>query len=171
MITDPPYLGFGFTHENYHDQIKPFLELMLMCSYPTNRIAISQPKFRLQDFSASFGLDRLLVIPDAFEDSRGEDANFLLRNPVRMVPRKYEPWSNFCATEHPNARNVVKMAALVDVMTYPEDTILDPFCGSGSIGLAAVMLGRGYIGIELLESRAKDASRRFDQIGSARLQI
>lgn len=171
VITDPPYRGFDFDPENYLMKIRPYMLQMLHCSGSKNRIAISQPQSRLQEFSSSFGFDRMLVIPDAFEDDRGEDAYFLIRNPLRMSSRIHQTWSGFASTDHPNSRNINKMAVLIDVMTESEDTILDPFCGSGAIGLAAVMLGRNYIGIELLESRAEDARRRFDALGSSGLEI
>ena len=51
------------------------------------------------------------------------------------------------------------------MMTLPGETVMDPFCGSGAIGLASVMLGRNYIGLELMEDRANDAKGRFQSLG------
>jgi modification methylase len=40
------------------------------------------------------------------------------------------------------------MEALVADFTDPGDIILDPFCGSGTTGVAAIRLGRRFVGIE-----------------------
>lgn len=44
--------------------------------------------------------------------------------------------------------------AIVEDFTDPGDLVLDPFCGSGSLGIACVRLGRRYLGID----NGKDAA-------------
>ena len=44
-----------------------------------------------------------------------------------------------------------------------EYKILDPFCGSGSFGVACKMLDRDFIGIDLDESYVKLARARINQ--------
>lgn len=51
--------------------------------------------------------------------------------------------------EHPTEKPVSLMADLVRDYTKPGQTILDPFCGSGSTGVACAKLGRKFIGIEI----------------------
>lgn len=50
---------------------------------------------------------------------------------------------------HATQKPVDLMLALVAAFTDPGDVILDPFAGSGSTGVAALRLGRRFIGCEL----------------------
>jgi len=50
------------------------------------------------------------------------------------------------ASGHPTEKNVDLMC---DLVRRTEGTILDPFMGSGTTGVAAVKLGRRFIGIEI----------------------
>lgn len=50
---------------------------------------------------------------------------------------------------HPTVKPVALMEYLIKMITPPSGTVLDPFNGSGSTGMAAVGLGFNYIGLEL----------------------
>lgn len=50
--------------------------------------------------------------------------------------------------EHPTEKPVPLMKELIADLTKPGQIILDPFMGSGSTGVAAVQMGRKFIGIE-----------------------
>lgn len=49
---------------------------------------------------------------------------------------------------HPTEKPLSLMAEIIELFTNPGDVILDPFMGSCSTGVAAVRLGRRFIGIE-----------------------
>ncbi len=49
---------------------------------------------------------------------------------------------------HPTEKPVSLMAELIEDFTNPGELICDPFLGSGTTGVAAVRLGRKFIGIE-----------------------
>lgn len=49
---------------------------------------------------------------------------------------------------HPTQKPVALMMRLVEQFTDPGDVVLDPFCGSGTTGVACLALGRRFIGIE-----------------------
>jgi site-specific DNA-methyltransferase (adenine-specific) len=54
------------------------------------------------------------------------------------------------------------MLELVSLFTDPDELILDPFCGSGTTGVAALRLGRRFIGIEMNETYAAVARERLE---------
>jgi hypothetical protein len=49
---------------------------------------------------------------------------------------------------HPSPKPLEAMRLLISRYTAEGETVLDPFMGSGTIGVACVQLGRNYIGIE-----------------------
>jgi len=52
------------------------------------------------------------------------------------------------ANIHPTVKPLALMRWLVRLITPPGGMVLDPFCGSGTTGCAAVLEGFGFIGIE-----------------------
>lgn len=70
---------------------------------------------------------------------------------------------------HPTQKPVNIMIQLIEYFSHPGDTIFDPFMGGGSTGIAAMLTGRKFIGIELdgnyfkiAKKRIEDASMRFN---------
>ena len=49
---------------------------------------------------------------------------------------------------HPTVKPVALMRWLVRLVTPPGGTVLDPFAGSGTTGIAAVLEDRSFIGID-----------------------
>jgi site-specific DNA-methyltransferase (adenine-specific) len=45
--------------------------------------------------------------------------------------------------------------------THEGDLVFDPFCGSGTTGVAAKELGRFFVGVEMEEEYAELAARRM----------
>jgi site-specific DNA-methyltransferase (adenine-specific) len=62
--------------------------------------------------------------------------------------------------KHPTQKPIELLERIVVSASNPGDLVLDPFCGSGTTGLAATRLGRQFIGIELDPEYADLATRR-----------
>ena len=86
----------------------------------------------------------------------GGSYNIWSCNSTRGEGKRGEP------ERHPNQMPLPLCLKLVALFSEPGETILDPFCGSGRIGEAAVMLGRNYIGL--------DASVKWVRIAFARIE-
>lgn len=71
--------------------------------------------------------------------------------------------------DHPTVRPVDLMRWLVRLITPPGGTVLDPFCGSGTTGVAAVDEGFGFVGIDKNEEWITDIAKH--RIAEARLEV
>jgi ParB-like chromosome segregation protein Spo0J len=60
------------------------------------------------------------------------------------------------------------MTALIERFTVPGQTVLDPFCGAGTTGVAAVALGRRFVGIDLDAGALEKARARLEAASRAR---
>ena len=66
---------------------------------------------------------------------------------------------------HPTQKPVATLKPLIEAFTQDHDLVLDPFCGSGSTLLAAKILRRRYLGIELDEQYYAAAIKRLQPDG------
>ena len=72
---------------------------------------------------------------------------------------------NVCKEKcHPCPLPINLMIRLVILLTNKNDVILDPFCGSGTTCVAAKMLGRRYIGIDISEKYCEIARQRLEAV-------
>lgn len=55
------------------------------------------------------------------------------------------------------------MKTWIDRVAFDAETILDPFMGSGTTGVAAIQMGRKFIGIEREERYFDIACKRIEQ--------
>ncbi len=82
--------------------------------------------------------------------------------PDRGLP---DIWRCQWASQRPNGHPAEKPIGLLDrmVKATPGETILDPFMGSGTTGVAAVKLGRRFVGVEIEPKYFDAACRRIDE--------
>jgi len=62
---------------------------------------------------------------------------------------------------HPTVKPIKLMSWLVRLVSKKDDTVLDPFMGSGTTGVACKQLDRNFIGIELNEEYIVIAEKRI----------
>ena len=63
---------------------------------------------------------------------------------------------------HPTVKPLALMRWLVRLVAYPGDTVLDPFTGSGTTGVACAEEGREFVGIEREAEYIEIARRRIE---------
>ena len=85
------------------------------------------------------------------EDCRTRENN--VPNKLRPEPRK---------NPHPTVKPLKLMAYLITMGSREGDIVLDPFCGSGTSCIAAMMLNRDYIGIEISPEYHEIALKRLE---------
>ncbi|MBL4951024.1 site-specific DNA-methyltransferase [Neobacillus sp. YIM B02564] len=66
--------------------------------------------------------------------------------------------------KHPTQKPVQLMEFFVKVLTNEGETVLDPFMGSGSAGVAAKLNNRNFIGVEINEDYFQIATRRIQEV-------
>jgi site-specific DNA-methyltransferase (adenine-specific) len=81
----------------------------------------------------------------------------LCRNVWRIAP------GASARTGHPAVMPVELAARAIRLSTWPGETVLDPFAGTGTTLLAARLLGRGAIGVEVSERYCELAAKRLVQ--------
>jgi site-specific DNA-methyltransferase (adenine-specific) len=62
----------------------------------------------------------------------------------------------------PTVKPIALMRYLIRLITPPGEICMDPFLGSGSTGMAAVLEGRDFIGIEMSEDYLEIAKARIE---------
>lgn len=72
-------------------------------------------------------------------------------------------WEKKCG-KHPTQKPLRLLYRIILACTHEGDTILDPFAGSCTTGIAANLLGRKFIGIDMSEEYLQLAIRRKEEI-------
>jgi DNA modification methylase len=85
------------------------------------------------------------------EDYRMRENNV----PYKLGP---EPRKN----SHPTVKPLKLMSYLITMGSRPGDIVLDPFSGTGTTSIAAMLLKRDYVGIEISPEYHEIALKRLD---------
>jgi site-specific DNA-methyltransferase (adenine-specific)/modification methylase len=82
--------------------------------------------------------------------------NFI-ESPICMGPERVKnPF-------HPTQKPIKVLQHIIKVASQEGDTVFDPFMGVGSTGVAALLLGRKFIGIEIDQKYFAAAHKRLEQ--------
>lgn len=107
------------------------------------------------------------VSKSGFAQYRHESAFLLAKGRPDMPAHPIsdvQEWEYSGNREHPTEKAVSVLKPLIKCFSKKGDVVLDPFSGSGSTSVAAAMLGRRYIGVELEARYCKLAQRRLSAL-------
>ena len=82
------------------------------------------------------------------------------RHPISDV----QPWEYTGNRKHPTEKAVRVIEPLIQSFSKPGDLVLDPFSGSGTTAVAALLNNRHYIGIELEQQYCDIARERLTDV-------
>ena len=166
VITDPPYPDYYISEYQYRDGLIDFLK-----DYSCRQLVFWSAKVEFPlDYTAIHIWDKKLRAGSHYERifERNGHATYTVfthcsnNNPItgQMLRDPY--------TGHRSQKPIALMVELIEKFTKEGDTILDPFMGSGTTGVACVQTGRNFIGIEIdptyfaiAEKRIKEAQAQM----------
>ena len=162
IITDPPY-GVEFRGEDWDREVpKVAVELPSMCE----RVAIIMGATAIWQFPEP---KWVACWARPASSSRSKVGGFSHWSPILLygdikLPVDFNSWHAIANAYppgfgHPSPKPLCVMRWLVREVVDEGKTILDPFMGSGTTGVAAVQLGRRFVGIEV-DQKYYDLARR-----------
>lgn len=83
------------------------------------------------------------------------------------IPNNKEKWE-LAFGKHPTQKPIRILDRLIRLSSKPNDTVLSPFCGSGSECVAAKLVGRNFIGVEIDNGYCNLARKRLAHISMQR---
>jgi len=79
-------------------------------------------------------------------------------------------WEKSCG-KHPTQKPLSLMSRIIMASTKEGDWVLDPFNGSGTTGVAASLLGRKYLGIDMEIGYLELASKRREELENEEVRL
>lgn len=127
---------------------------------------------------AVFNLDNVRI-PQKYPGKRsykGPNKGQLSGNPLGKNPSDVWDIPNVKAqhvekTEHPCQFPVAIPQRLIKALTLPGDLVLDPFMGSGTTGVAALVEGRRFVGAELVKRYYDISVERLKEAAKGKAKI
>ena len=176
VITDPPF-GIGFKYASHEDNPNGYIEWLwpvieqaeALCS-DGSPVFVWQSGTNIRRLAEWFPRDwRLFIAAKNFVQMRPTAMQWSFDPVVCWWTGTEKPWSLGTASKdftiantapviaspsniekgHPCPRPLDLMRHVIGQWVRPESTCLDVFMGSGTTGVAAMQLGRKFIGIEI----------------------
>jgi len=189
ILTDPPYItnyrardGRRVPGDDNDGWLKPAFAQMYRV-LATDSFAVSfygwpkADRFMQAYRAAGFRVVGHLMFPKGYASStrflryQHESAHLLAkgnpREPEKPIADVIE-WKYTGNKLHPTQKPLSALLPLVEAFSRPDGMVLDPFTGSGSSLLAAKMLGRSYMGVEMDAKYHAIAKRRLESHHQAR---
>lgn len=151
VITDPPY-GIGIANNPFRQKF----EKQEWDSKPIDREVLHELK-RISKYQVIWGGNYFELEPSKsflvwdkcqpynFTSSMCEQAWTNLNKPAKLFRHDVKSYKK----QHPTQKPVELMLFCINYLPDDVGTILDPFMGSGTTGVACVQTGRNFIGIEI----------------------
>ncbi len=98
--------------------------------------------------------------PFTFSSAMVEMAWCSKHSPAKIFRQRVTEYAKM----HPTQKPLNLMVWCIEHNSQPNDLILDPFCGSGTTCVAAKMLGRRYIGIDISPEYCQIARQRLEAV-------
>ncbi len=125
-----------------------------------------------EDYSAATNVDQILQRRKRDEHGKSvydldESGNFIPGGPKKGVPLSdvwHIPYLNPKAKErvgYPTQKPVLLLERIIHIASNENDVILDPFCGSGTTLVAATLMNRRAIGIDISRDAIEIARGRL----------
>lgn len=173
VITDPPY-GVNIPYLSYDDTEENWYSLMLSAVPLMQHIGkiVIMPSCqikRLEWWYRCFPPDWIIAW---YKGSPGHNSaigfndwepHLVWGKPQKPMHDYFQTRCGFSIKGHPCPKPVEWAQWLISRSTNPGDTILDPFMGSGTTGVACIRTGRNFIGIEKEPEYFEIAERRIAQ--------
>ena len=177
VITDPPYgMNKNFANDD------PELAVMLFKSASDEIERICKGNYltfwsaQRMDMIAEFDPKRVLIWNKTFSIYAPNNCGYRYEPILWMFGKEatnkcgdvFESYPILFKSQpenesHPTQKPTEIMRHLIVNFTNPNDTILDPFMGSGTTGVACVQTERNFIGIEIDPDYFKIAERRIKE--------
>ena len=133
----------------------------------TGRCAAACPVRELDDQTIALGLgrgSRFLYCAKAIRRERDAGCQHLPASDLDLFPNarrdRHAP-PRRVRNAHPTVKPIELMRWLIRLATPKDGLVLDPFCGSGTTGIAAALEHRRFLGIELDPDHANVANARI----------
>lgn len=182
VVTDPPYLvnyrdrdGRSLRNDDNPDGVLPVFPTMARVMKPHSYALCFAGWTALPQFTAAWDQAGLRIVGQivfkkpyssrrGYAEYRHETAYILAKGNPRKPAHPIsdvQDWVYSGNRTHPTEKAVEVIAPLIRCFSKPGDLVLDPFSGSGSTSVAAVLNGRRYLGIELDSVHCQTARNRL----------
>ncbi len=175
VVTDPPYgIGAGtgigkvtkegsdFRHRDQWDDRPPAKELFdALRAASKSQIIWGGNYFELPPSKCFLVWDK--IQPEKFTLAMAELAWTNLDMPAKIFRWKSQSINGGDPKHHPTQKPVDLMGWCIEKLPSSAKTILDPFMGSGTTGIAALKLGRRFLGVETDPTYFDIACKRIDE--------
>ena len=196
VITDPPYgvefkgkrTKHGTKHpdriyrdDNFKEVVLPRIEMMIAVA---KRTLVFSGTRRLQEYPRTEHVGGI-ICPNGAGSARwgfncyhpallyGEMPEATSDVPSLIIVKSHSSyrWDAGEDNDHPCPKPIPFMEWAIKKATIPGEVILDPFMGSGTTGVACVMSGRPFVGVEIDPNFFQLAVQRIEEAHAARGEV